>query len=188
MKYLIVGLGNIGKEYEGTRHNIGFDVVDLLAHDLKAKFEIGRHAYHTTAKFKGRSLLIIKPTTFMNLSGKAVKYWLSTEKIPVENCLVVLDDIALPLGKLRMKLKGGDGNHNGLTSIIENLGHSNFPRLRYGIGKDFVRGFQSDFVLGKWRVEELPIINEKNEVAVEMIKSFCTIGAGRTMTAFNNKE
>ncbi len=188
MKYLIAGLGNIGREYEGTRHNIGFDVIDLLAKDLKAEFEISRHAMVATAKYKGRVLVLIKPTTYMNLSGKAIKYWLTQENISIENSLTILDDLALPLGKLKMKLKGGDGNHNGLTSIIENLNHSNFPRLRYGIGNDFARGFQSDFVLGQWRPEELAIISERNDVAVEMIKSFCTIGAERTMTSFNNKS
>ncbi|RLD46156.1 MAG: aminoacyl-tRNA hydrolase [Bacteroidetes bacterium] len=188
MKYLIVGLGNIGGEYEGTRHNIGFDVVDRLAKELKAdKFEIGRHAMHTTAKFKGRKLVILKPTTFMNLSGKAVKYWLDAENIPIDNFLVILDDLAIPLGKLRMKLKGGDGNHNGLTSIIELLKHSKFPRLRFGIGDSFSRGHQSDFVLGTWKPEELTVIDERIDVAIEMIKSFCAIGAERTMTSFNGK-
>lgn len=187
MKYLIVGLGNIGEEYNRTRHNIGFDVLDLLAKDLKAEFVIDRHAFVANAKFKGRNIILIKPTTYMNLSGKAIKYWLEKENISIDKCLVILDDLALPVGKLRMKIKGGDGNHNGLTSIIEILKHSNFPRLRFGIGNDFKRGFQSDFVLGKWGPEELPLIEEKSEVAVQIIKSFCTIGAQHTMTAFNNK-
>lgn len=187
MKYLIVGLGNIGGEYDGTRHNIGFDVVDLLAKELKAEFEIERHAMRAVAKFKGRVLVLIKPTTYMNLSGKAVKYWLTQENVAPENSLTILDDLSLPLGKLRMKLKGGDGNHNGLTSIIESLNHNVFPRLRYGIGSDFRKGFQSDFVLGKWRPEEEATIAERNEMAVQIIKSFCSIGAERTMTAFNNK-
>jgi PTH1 family peptidyl-tRNA hydrolase len=187
MKYLIAGLGNIGDEYQGTRHNIGFDVVDLLAKELNADFSIERYAMVAKAKFKGRVLILIKPTTYMNLSGKAVKYWLNQENINIENSLTILDDLALPLGKLRMKLKGGDGNHNGLTSIIENLNHSNFTRLRYGIGSDFRRGFQSDFVLGKWEPQELDVIGEKNLMAVEIIKSFCSIGPGLTMTAYNNK-
>jgi PTH1 family peptidyl-tRNA hydrolase len=187
MKYLIFGLGNVGSEYEHTRHNIGFDVLDRMARDAKAEFSIERHAYRAEIKFKGRKLVLLKPTTFMNLSGKAVKYWMTTEKTGPENILVILDDLALPLGKLRMKLKGGDGNHNGLTSIIESLGHSNFPRLRFGIGNDFRRGYQSDFVLGKWRPEEEAIIDERIDMAIEMIKSFVTIGAQRTMTAFNNK-
>ncbi len=188
MKYLIVGLGNVGDEYEGTRHNIGFDVIDDLAKDIAAsKFEIERHAYRSEGKFKGRNIILIKPTTFMNLSGKSVKYWLTQEKISIENCIIILDDLAIPLGKLRMKIKGGDGNHNGLTSIIESLGTTKFPRLRYGIGNNFSRGRQSDFVLGKWKPEELDVIYERNVVAVEMIKSFCAIGIERTMTAFNGK-
>ena len=155
MKYLITGLGNIGGEYEGTRHNIGFDIADLLAKELKVDFELDRHAFVAKGKFKGRTLVIIKPTTYMNLSGKAIKYWLDKENIKIENSLTILDDLSLPLGKLRMKLKGGDGNHNGLTSIIETLNHSDFPRLRYGIGNDFRRGFQSEFVLSRWRPEEI---------------------------------
>ena len=188
MKYLIVGLGNIGDEYEGTRHNIGFDIIDDFAKDIKAdKFEIERHAFKTTGKFKGRSIVIIKPTTYMNLSGKSVKYWLTTEKIPVENCLIVLDDLAIPLGKLRMKIKGGDGKHNGLTSIIENLNTSKFPRLRFGVGNDFSRGRQADFVLGKWKSDELSVVYERIPVAIDMIKSFCAIGIERTMTSYNGK-
>jgi PTH1 family peptidyl-tRNA hydrolase len=187
MKYLIVGLGNIGREYEGTRHNIGFEVVDQLAKDLDSSFSIDRHAMVAQAKFKSRILVLVKPTTFMNLSGKALKYWLTQENIPIENTLVILDDLALPLGKLRLKIKGGDGNHNGLTSIIEQLGHSDFSRLRFGIGSDFKRGFQSDYVLGNWKPEELKILPERIDLAVDIIKSFCTIGVERTMTAFNNQ-
>lgn len=187
MKYLIIGLGNVGAEYEHTRHNIGFDVVDRLSKELKGEFSLERHAFRSEVKFKGRKLILLKPTTFMNLSGKAVKYWMTTEKIAADHILVILDDLAIPLGKLRMKLKGGDGNHNGLTSIIENIGHSNFPRLRFGIGNDFRRGYQSDFVLGKWSNEEEPIIDERIDVAIEFIKSFASIGAQRTMTALNNK-
>ncbi len=188
MKYLIVGLGNVGSEYEGTRHNIGFDVVDQLAKDIKAdKYEIERHAYRTIGKFKGRNIVIIKPTTYMNLSGKAVKYWLTAEKIPLDNCLIILDDIAIPLGKLRMKIKGGDGKHNGLTSIIDSLSTSKFPRLRFGVGNNFSRGHQADFVLSKWKIDELAEVSERTDMAVEMIKSFCSIGIERTMTAFNGK-
>lgn len=188
MKYLIVGLGNAGAEYDGTRHNIGFDVVDQFVKDIDAaKFEIERHAFKSTGKLKGRNIVIIKPTTFMNLSGKAVKYWLTQENIPVENCLIILDDLAIPLGKLRLKIKGGDGNHNGLSSIIENLGNANFPRLRFGIGDNFSRGHQADFVLGTWKPEELDVLPERMDLAVEMIKGFCTIGIERTMTSFNGK-
>lgn len=188
MKYLIVGLGNPGAEYEGTRHNIGFDVVDQFAKDIDAsEFDIERHAYRATGKFKGRSIVLLKPTTFMNLSGKAVKYWLAEEKIDIENCLVIIDDLAIPLGKLRLKIKGGDGKHNGLKSIIECLGKSNFPRLRFGIGDDFSRGRQADFVLGKWKSGELDVLPERMDMAVEMVKGFCSIGIERTMTAFNGK-
>lgn len=187
MKYLIIGLGNIGNEYEHTRHNIGFDVVSRLSSELKGVFSVERHAFRSEVKFKGRKLIIIKPTSFMNLSGKAIKYWMTQEKVDPDHILVILDDLAIPLGKLRMKLKGGDGNHNGLTSIIESLGHSSFPRLRFGIGNDFRRGYQSDFVLGKWSNEEITIVDERIDVAIEFIKGFVSIGAQRTMTTFNNK-
>jgi PTH1 family peptidyl-tRNA hydrolase len=187
MKYLIIGLGNIGSEYEHTRHNIGFDVIDRLSKELKGEFSLERHAFRSEVKFKGRKLILLKPTTYMNLSGKAVKYWMTTEKVAADHILVILDDLAIPLGKLRMKLKGGDGNHNGLTSIIESLGHSNFPRLRFGIGNDFRRGYQSDFVLGKWTSEEEVIIDERIDLAIEFVKGFVSIGAQRTMTSLNNK-
>jgi len=187
MKYLIIGLGNVGAEYEHTRHNIGFDVMDRLSKELKGEFKIERHAYRSEVKFKGRKLILLKPTTFMNLSGKAVKYWMTTEKVSADHIIVILDDLAIPLGKLRMKLKGGDGNHNGLTSIIETLGHSNFPRLRFGIGNDFRKGYQSDFVLGKWTKDEEAIIDERIDLAIEFVKGFASIGAQRTMTALNNK-
>ncbi len=187
MKYLIFGLGNVGSEYEHTRHNIGFDIVDRMASEANVEFSLERHAFRAEVKHKGRKLILLKPTTFMNLSGKAVKYWMTMEKVQADNILVVLDDLAIPLGKLRMKLKGGDGNHNGLTSIIESLGHSNFPRLRFGIGNDFKRGYQSDFVLGRWSADEEAIVDERIDVAIEMIKSFVSIGPQRTMTLFNNK-
>ena len=187
MKYLIVGLGNIGEEYANTRHNIGFIVLDALALSAGVKFSSARYASLSKMKFKGRTFILIKPTTFMNLSGKAVKYWLTKEKIPIENLLVVLDDIALPLGFLRMKKKGGDAGHNGLTSIIECLGTIEFPRLRIGIGDDFARGYQSEYVLNRWTKTEEKIMIPKIEIAVEMIKSFSTIGIELTMTAYNNK-
>lgn len=187
MKYLVIGLGNIGSEYTHTRHNIGFDILDWMAKDMKAEFSLERHAFRAEVKHKGRKIILLKPTTYMNLSGKAVKYWMTTEKVDIDHVLVILDDLAIPLGKLRMKLKGGDGNHNGLTSIIESVGHSNFPRLRFGIGNDFRRGYQSDFVLGTWSADESPLVEERIDMAIEMIKSFTAIGAQRTMTAFNNK-
>ncbi len=187
MKYLIAGLGNIGAEYSNTRHNVGFVVADALSSEYKGEFKVERLASVSRVKFKGRTLVIIKPTTYMNLSGKSVKYWLEKEKIPIENLLVVLDDIALPLGALRLKAKGGDAGHNGLTDIIEKLNTNVFPRLRIGIGDDFRRGYQSDFVLGEWTKKEEDAMIPRVHKAVEIIQSFVTIGIGRTMTAFNNK-
>ncbi len=150
MKYLIACLGNIGAEYANTRHNIGFVVADALSGDLRGEFETERLASVSRTKYKGRMLIVIKPATYMNLSGKAVKYWLTKEKIPLDKLLVVLDDIALPLGTLRLKKQGGDAGHNGLTDIIEKLGTNVFPRLRMGIGNDFPKGYQIDYVLGQW--------------------------------------
>lgn len=187
MKHLIVGLGNIGKEYEFTRHNIGFEIVDNLTRQSDATFSLDRHAFVSSFRLKSKQLIVIKPTTFMNLSGKAVKYWMDAEKIDLENVLIVLDDLSIPLGKLKMKLKGGDGNHNGLTSIIQSINTSEFCRLRFGIGNDFRRGFQSDFVLGKWKPEEEKILAERIDLACEMIKTFCLAGPQLAMTGFNNK-
>lgn len=187
MKYLIAGLGNIGHEYVNTRHNIGFEVADVLTHELKGEYSVERYASVSTLKFKGRTLVVIKPTTFMNLSGKAIKYWLTSEKIPVKNLLVVLDDIALPLGTLRMKPKGGDAGHNGLTDIIEKLGTNVFPRLRVGIGDNFARGRQVDYVLGQWTKSEEKLMIERLPVAVEIVQSFVTQGIERTMANYNNK-
>ncbi|MBK9291718.1 MAG: aminoacyl-tRNA hydrolase [Bacteroidetes bacterium] len=187
MKYLIACLGNIGAEYTDTRHNIGFMVGDQLARDLEVQFSTQRLAQLATAKHKGRTLVIIKPTTYMNLSGKAVQYWLKAENIPLENLLVVVDDIALPTGTLRMKTKGSDAGHNGLASIIESLGTQEWARLRFGIGDNFPRGKQVDYVLGKWTPQELDIILPKIPVAADIVKSFVTIGAARTMNLYNNK-
>ena len=187
MKYLIACLGNIGAEYDETRHNIGFKIADRLAKDLEASFATGRLAQTAEMKFKGKTLLVIKPTTYMNLSGKAVKYWLQQEKIPVENLLVVNDDIALPLGALRLKKQGADGGHNGLTDIIEKLGTNVFCRLRFGLGDDYPKGRQVDFVLGKWKASEQPIVDQRVDVAVEVIKSFVTQGPDRTMNQYNNQ-
>ena len=188
MKYLIAGLGNIGPEYANTRHNIGFIVADALALDGKAAFISGRLADVATLKYKARIMVSIKPSTFMNLSGKAVKYWLEKEKIPLENLLVIADDIALPTGVLRLRAKGGDGGHNGLMSIIEHLGTSEFARLRIGIGNDFAQGFQIDYVLGKWTRPEEEIMLPKVKTAVEIVKSFVAIGVERTMNVFNTKQ
>jgi len=187
MKYLIAGLGNIGIEYANTRHNIGFVVADALCRELKGSFSVDRLASVCKVKYKGRTLVIIKPTTYMNLSGKSVKYWMEKEKIPVERTLVVLDDIALPPGMLRMKARGGDAGHNGLTDIILKLNTDVFPRLRIGIGNDFPKGYQSDYVLGQWTRAEEKLMIPQVEKAVETIKSFVTLGIDRTMTAYNNK-
>jgi len=187
VKYLIAGLGNIGAEYANTRHNVGFVAADALVNELKGNFKVERLASVSKVKFKSRTLVVIKPTTFMNLSGKSVKYWMEKENIPIERVLVVVDDIALPLGTLRLKAKGGDAGHNGLTDIILKLNTDSFPRLRIGIGDDFPRGYQSDYVLGEWSKKEVKLMIPRVEMAVEMVKSFVTIGIGRTMTAFNNK-
>ena len=187
MKYLISGLGNPDEKYLNTRHNIGFIILDALAQQAGVTFEPGRLASTAKIKHRGRILILAKPMTYMNLSGKAIKYWLNQEKIPIENSLTIFDDIALSLGSLRMKTKGGDGNHNGLTSIIEHIGTNEFPRLRIGIGDDFARGYQSDYVLGKWTKKEEEILIPRIKVATDMVKSFVTIGAALTMTNFNNK-
>lgn len=186
MKYLIAGLGNVGPEYELTRHNIGFLVLDRLADVHKISFELTRHAEKAELRFKGKQIHLIKPTTYMNLSGKAVSYWLNELKIPKENLLVVMDDIALPFGTLRMRTKGSSAGHNGLKSIEQLLGGQDYSRLRFGVGDDFHKGQQADFVLSnfdKKEFEELPILMDK---ASEMILSYCTIGAARTMSLYNS--
>ena len=187
MKYLIACLGNIGAEYANTRHNIGFMVADYLNEELKGSFVTSRHAQVSELRYKGRTLVVIKPTTYMNLSGKAVKYWLQQEKIPIENLLVVLDEIALPLGALRMRKKGSDAGHNGLSNIIESLGTNVFSRLRFGIGNDFPYGKQIDYVLGEWKASDLDVINPRLNVAASFIKSFVTQGVDLTMNQMNNK-
>jgi peptidyl-tRNA hydrolase, PTH1 family len=186
MKYLIVGLGNIGDEYANTRHNIGFIMADAVAQHFKASFSTGRYASIAEFSFKGRTLVLIKPNTFMNLSGKAVKYWLTKEKILPENCLVIVDDLALPLGALRLRKKGSDGGHNGLISIIEQIGTTEFPRLRVGIGNDFAKGYQVDFVLSRWTKEEEKILLPKIEMTVDIVKNFVTIGIDRAMNQVKN--
>jgi len=187
MKYLIAGLGNIGVEYANTRHNIGFIVADALVNELKGNFETQRLASVATVKYKGKSLVVIKPTTYMNLSGKAIKYWLQKEKIPLENLLIIVDDIALPVGTLRMKKKGSDAGHNGLTDIILKLGTEAFPRLRVGIGDNFAKGYQVDYVLGQWSKKETEILIPRVEKAVEIVQSFVTTGIDNTMNSYNNK-
>ena len=185
MKYLIFGLGNIGEEYAGSRHNIGFLIADALASSLKGTFSSDRYATISRFKYKGHILIAVKPSTYMNLSGKAVRYWMKKENVPLENILVLVDDIALPLGTLRMNPKGSDGGHNGLIDIIEKLQSIDFPRFRFGIGNDFAKGFQVEFVLSRWTKNEEEIIIPKINKAVEMIKSFVTIGIERTMTQYN---
>lgn len=187
MKFLIAGLGNIGTEYANTRHNIGFVVAEALAREGKTGFESGRLADVARLKYKGRILIAIKPSTYMNLSGKAIKYWIEKEKIPLENLLVITDDIALPTGVIRLRAKGGDGGHNGLISIIGQLGSTDFPRLRIGIGNDFAQGYQVDYVLGKWTTAEEEIMISKVVTAVEIVKSFVAIGVGRTMNIYNTR-
>jgi PTH1 family peptidyl-tRNA hydrolase len=187
MKYLIAGLGNIGDEYANTRHNIGFIIADAFAYTFKTKFVTDRYASTAEISYKGRSFIVIKPSTYMNLSGKAVRYWLNKEKILPQDCLVITDDLSLPLGTLRLRKKGSDGGHNGLINIIELLGTNEFPRLRVGIGNEFAKGTQIDYVLSRWTKEEEKIILPQIEKAVELIKSFGTIGVERTMNIFNTK-
>jgi PTH1 family peptidyl-tRNA hydrolase len=188
MKFLIAGLGNIGKEYAHTRHNIGFDVVNAFVQKHNGSFSSSRLAYTAELKWKGKIFICICPTTFMNLSGKAVKYWMDKENISIENLLVIMDEVALPLSKLRMRPGGSDAGHNGLKSIHESLGTTQYPRLRFGIGNDFPKGMQSDFVLGKWRKEEEPLIKIKIEKAVEEIEMFAFQGITTAMNWINNQD
>lgn len=186
MKYLIAGLGNIGDEYRNTRHNIGFKILDSLAETAGISFDPGRYGDLTEYKFKGRTLILLKPSTYMNLSGRAINYWLKKASLSVENLLVLVDDLALPFGKLRIRPRGSDGGHNGLLSIIQVLGHQNFARLRFGIGDEFNKGKQIDYVLSDWTPEEEKILPERIKVCSEIIKSFVTIGIERTMNTYNN--
>ncbi|MDQ3047843.1 MAG: aminoacyl-tRNA hydrolase [Bacteroidota bacterium] len=186
-KFLIAGLGNIGEEYDHTRHNIGFMVLDHIAKKNDLTFRSDRHAAVAEYKFKGKTLILIKPTTYMNLSGKAINYWLQAEKISKENLLVITDDLALPLGSLRMKGKGSDGGHNGLKNIQEVLTSPDYARLRFGVGNEFSKGKQVDYVLGKWSQEDNKLIEPRIQLAADMILGFATIGLQRTMSSFNNK-
>lgn len=187
MKYLIVGLGNIGPEYHETRHNIGFMVVDNLAKAAGATFKDGRYGFTTTLSIKGRQLLLLKPSTYMNLSGNAVRYWMQKENIGIENLLIVVDDLALPVGALRLKGKGSDAGHNGLKHIAATLGTQNYARLRFGIGNDFPKGAQVDYVLGHFSNEDWKILPERLDMAGEIVKSFCLAGIDITMNQFNKK-
>jgi PTH1 family peptidyl-tRNA hydrolase len=188
LKYLIAGLGNPGSEYEHTRHNIGFKILDALADASNIVFSDARHGWVTEYKFKSRSFLLLKPATFMNLSGKAVNYWMQKESIPLENLLVLVDDLALPLGSLRLRAKGSDAGHNGLKNINQMLGTQDYARLRFGIGNNFGRGQQVDYVLGEWTKEEKLELPALIDTSIEAIKSFGTIGIAQTMTFFNKKK
>ena len=187
-KYLIVGLGNIGSEYENTRHNIGFDVVNAFVRKHGGSFQSDRLAYRADVRWKGRLFICICPTTYMNRSGQAVKYWMDKEKIDLENMLVIVDELALPLNKLRLRSSGSDAGHNGLKSIQEALSTVDYPRLRFGVGNNYPKGMQVEYVLGRWFSEELPLVKLKIEKSVEVIESFIFTGIERTMTEVNKKE
>jgi PTH1 family peptidyl-tRNA hydrolase len=184
---LIVGLGNVGEEYAGTRHNVGFMVLDAWAKASNAVFTPQRYAARADIKFKGRTFMLVKPSTYMNLSGKAVNYWMQTVRAPIESVLVIVDDLALPFGKLRLRPEGSDGGHNGLKHINETLGHCNYARLRMGIGNDFLKGQQIDYVLSAFDESEQNALPALLDRAVDVVKSFGTIGMERTMTQFNNR-
>lgn len=187
-KFLIVGLGNIGNEYTGTRHNIGFDVADRLVSKHQGSFQSGRLADVSELKLKGKKLIVLKPTTYMNLSGKAIKYWMEKENIPMDRIFVMLDDLSLPISRLRIRGSGSDGGHNGLKSIQEQLGSVQYPRLRFGIGADYPKGRQVDFVLGRWDEKEVPLIKSKIEKCVECVESFVLQGLSATMNEANRIE
>ena len=187
MRYLIVGLGNIGNEYDGTRHNIGFRVVDALAQAQGSTFQAKRYGFVCKTRVKNAELLLLKPSTYMNLSGNAVRYWMQQEKIPVENVLIIVDDLSLPVGAIRMKQNGSDAGHNGLKHIAQMLSTQNYNRLKFGIGNDFPRGGQVDFVLGKFSSEDNKVINEKVAVACDAIKAFALSGIQFAMCHYNNK-
>lgn len=188
MKFLIIGLGNPGNEYAHTRHNIGFDVANAFVQKHGGSFRVDRLAYVSDVKWKGRNFVCVCPTTYMNLSGKAVKYWMDKEKVTLENMLVILDEIALPLSKLRLRPSGSDGGHNGLKSINESLATPDYPRLRFGIGNNYPKGLQADYVLGKWTKEEESLVKLKINASVEVVELFGTQGITMAMNQVNNKE
>lgn len=187
-KYLLAGLGNIGSEYAGTRHNIGFDIADACARKHNALFAVDRLAHIARWKVKGRTVICIKPTTFMNLSGKAVKYWMDKEQVPLEHLLVMMDELALPLNKLRLRPGGSAAGHNGLKSIEESLTTDRYARLRFGIGNDYPKGHQAAFVLSAWAAGELPLVKLKVEKCTELADIFVTAGVEQAMNMFNNLE
>ena len=185
-KFLIIGLGNPGNEYAHTRHNIGFDILNAFVLKNNAFFQSARLAEVAEIKFKGKIFVCIKPTTFMNLSGRAVKYWLDKEKISIENSLTIVDDLALPLSKLRLRKRGSDAGHNGLRDIQNVLGTDEYPKLRFGIGNQYPKGMQVQFVLSRWLPEELPLVKLKITKSIQVIEEFATIGIDRTMSDVNN--
>lgn len=185
-KFLIVGLGNIGDEYANTRHNIGFDVLDNLSDRHGSFFQLQRLAFRGEIKWKGRQLILIKPTTFMNESGKAVRYWMEKEKIELDHILIIVDDLALPISRMRVRSSGSDGGHNGLKSIFNCVGSEKYPRLRFGVGADFAKGRQIEYVLGHWSLEELKVLKEKIPAAGDVVESFVTQGIQRTMNFANS--
>ncbi|MDF2383870.1 aminoacyl-tRNA hydrolase [Nostoc ellipsosporum NOK] len=188
MKFLLIGLGNIGEEYAHTRHNIGFDVVNAFVQKHGGSFRSDRLAYVADVKWKGKIFICICPTTYMNLSGKAVKYWVDKEKIPLENTLTIVDDLALPLSRMRLRAEGSDAGHNGLRSMQALLGTTAYPRLRFGIGNDYPKGMQADFVLGKWKKEEEPLVLHKIAKSVETIETFAARGITAAMNEINHKD
>ena len=185
-KFLIVGLGNIGSEYANTRHNIGFDVVNAFVKKHGGNFEVGRLAYVATVRWKGKTIVCICPTTFMNASGKAFKYWMDKEKVAIENTLTIVDDVALPLDKVRLRPGGSAGGHNGLKDIQAVLTTDAYPKLRFGVGNNYPKGMQADFVLGKWLKAEEPVVLLKIEKCIDIIESFIATGIDQTMSAYNN--
>jgi len=187
-KYLIVGLGNIGTEYAHTRHNIGFDVATAFVLKHGGLFSTQRLAEVAEVKWKGKIFICIKPTTYMNLSGKAFKYWLDKEKVDLENTLTIVDELAIPLSKLRLRPGGSSGGHNGLEDIETTLGTDKYPKLRFGIGNNYPRGMQAEFVLSKWFPEEVPVVAKKVQACIETIENFSTIGIERTMNLINKAE
>ena len=186
-KFLIVGLGNIGEKYARTRHNVGFTILDYLAKEEGLTFETQKLGDRAIYKLKGRTFVLLKPSTFMNLSGKAVKYWLGKEKIPLENLLIITDDLNLPFGSIRLKIKGSDGGHNGLKDIQDKLNTTNYNRFRFGISDSFGIGRQTDYVLGEWSEDELQKLSERFDKSIALIKSFGLSGIKNTMNAFNGK-
>ncbi|MBL7954976.1 MAG: aminoacyl-tRNA hydrolase [Flavobacteriales bacterium] len=187
MKYLIVGLGNPGDEYAETRHNIGFQVLDHLARLAEVRFSADRYGDRSEMRHKGRTFVLIKPSTFMNLSGKAVRYWMEQENIPADRLMVITDDLALPFGAIRIKPSGGAGGHNGLTSIIQLMGSEAFPRLRFGIGSDFPKGRQSEYVLGVWNEVERKTLGDRIELAGKAVLQFGLLGIDQAMNGFNKR-